>query len=161
MNRRRLFALLAACCLARQALAQALSETAAQPELPKEKLQIIGRDGKVHDFNVEMALSPDEQTVGLMFRPSVPADGGMLFDWHGERRSEMWMKNTIASLDMVFIGGDGKIRAIAENTVPKSLARIDSRLPVRATLELAAGTTARLNIRVGDTVKQRIFGNAT
>ena len=40
-----------------------------------------------------------------------------------------------------------------------SLAVIDSRGPVRATLELAAGTTARLNIRVGDKVQQRIFGN--
>jgi uncharacterized protein len=44
--------------------------------------------------------------------------------------------------------------------VPESLAIIDSRGPVRATLELAAGTTARLNIRVGDKVQQRIFGNA-
>ena len=84
----------------------------------------------------------------------------MLFDWHTERRSQMWMKNTLAPLDMVFIGGDGRIRAIAENTVPQSLATVDSRVPVRATLELAAGTTAALNIRVGDEVKQRIFGNA-
>ena len=74
--------------------------------------------------------------------------------------SQMWMRNTIASLDMVFINADGTIRSIAENTVPQSLAVIDSRGPVRATLELAAGTTARLNIRVGDKVQQRIFGNA-
>ena len=72
----------------------------------------------------------------------------------------MWMRNTIAPLDMVFINADGTIRSIAENTVPESLAVIDSRGPVRATLELAAGTTARLNIRVGDKVQQRIFGNA-
>jgi uncharacterized membrane protein (UPF0127 family) len=85
----------------------------------------------------------------------------MLFDWHGERQSQMWMKNTVAPLDMVFIGADGKVRAIAENTVPQSLATIDSRLPVRATLELAAGTTAKMDIRVGDTVKQRIFGNGS
>jgi len=64
------------------------------------------------------------------------------------------------SLDMVFINQDGTIRAIAENTVPRSLATVDSRGPVRATLELAGGTTAKLNIRVGDTVRQRIFGNA-
>ena len=157
MNRRQLFALLAASALARPAFAQ----TAPQPTLATEKLQILTRDGKIHDFTIEMALSPEEQTVGLMFRPTVAADGGMLFDWHGERRSQMWMKNTIAPLDMVFIGGDGKIRAIAENTIPHSLAAVDSRLPVRATLELAAGTTARLAIRVGDTVKQRIFGNAS
>ena len=48
---------------------------------------------------------------------------------------------------------------IAENTVPESLAVIDSRGPVRATLELAAGTTAKLDIRVGDKVEQRIFAN--
>ena len=138
----------------------ARAQTGPQAELPKERLQIVTQAGKSYDFNVEMALSPAEQTVGLMFRPSVPPDGGMLFDWHTEQRSQMWMKNTIASLDMVFIGADGRIRAIAENTVPQSLVTIDSRLPVRATLELAAGTTARLDIRVGDVVKQRIFGNA-
>ncbi len=158
MNRRHLVLALAGSLLAQPLSARA--QTGPQPELSKEKLQIVTRDGKTHDFNVEMALSPNEQTIGLMFRPSVPADGGMLFDWHTERRSQMWMKNTIAPLDMVFIGGDGRIRAIAENTVPQSLATIDSRLPVRATLELAAGTTARLDIRVGDVVRQRIFGNA-
>jgi uncharacterized membrane protein (UPF0127 family) len=108
-----------------------------------------------------MAITPDQQTVGLMFRPTVPADGGMLFDWGAPRDSQMWMRNTIAPLDMVFINPDGSIRSIAENTVPESLAIVDSRGPVRATLELAAGTTARLNIRVGDKVQQRIFGNAT
>ena len=84
----------------------------------------------------------------------------MLFDWGIPRNSQMWMRNTISPLDMVFINADGTIRSIAENTVPESLAVIDSRGPVRATLELAAGTTARLNIRVGDKVQQRIFGNA-
>jgi uncharacterized membrane protein (UPF0127 family) len=96
-----------------------------------------------------------------MFRPSVPPDGGMLFDWGAPRESEMWMRNTVAPLDMVFINADGTIRSIAENTVPQSLAVIESRGPVRATLELAAGTTERLDIRVGDRVQQRIFGNAS
>jgi uncharacterized membrane protein (UPF0127 family) len=95
-----------------------------------------------------------------MFRPSVPDDGGMLFDWGKERDIQMWMKNTISSLDMLFINADGTIRAIAEHTVPQSLATIPSNGPVRATLELAAGTAERLDIRVGDKVLQRIFGNA-
>jgi uncharacterized protein len=60
----------------------------------------------------------------------------------------------------VFINADGTIRSIAENTVPQSLAVIDSHGAVRATLEVAAGTTQKLNIRVGDSVRQRIFGNA-
>ncbi len=161
MNRRYLLGLLAAGAFALAALGPStFAQTGPQAELPKEKLQIVTRAGKAHDFNVEMALLPEEQTVGLMFRPAVAPDGGMLFDWHVERRSQMWMKNTIAPLDMVFIGGDGIIRSIAENTVPQSLATVDSRLPTRATLELAAGTTAAMDIRVGDTVRQRIFGNA-
>ena len=136
------------------------SPNAAQPELPKEKLVIVTRDGQRHDFDVEMAISPSQQETGLMFRPTVPADGGMLFDWGQVRDSTMWMKNTIAPLDMLFINPDGTIRHIAENTTPRSLATIPSGGAVRATLELAAGTAARLHIRVGDKVEQRIFGNA-
>lgn len=140
--------------------AQTPDTTKAQPELSKEKLVIVTHDGKRHTFDVEMALTSPQQTVGLMFRPGVPADGGMLFDWLQPRESTMWMRNTLAPLDMVFINADGTIRSIAENTTPRSMATIDSRGPVRATLELAAGTTAALDIRPGDKVEQRIFGPA-
>jgi uncharacterized protein len=140
--------------------ADADEPTKAQPSLPKEKLVIVTKDGKRHMFQVEMAMTPDEQRVGLMFRKNVPPDGGMLFDWGTARDVPMWMENTLVPLDMVFIDADGTIRAIAENTVPESLANISSHGPVLATLELAGGTTAKLNIVVGDKVLQRIFGNA-
>jgi uncharacterized membrane protein (UPF0127 family) len=159
MNRRYLLAL-AALALPATLWAQVPEPTGPQPELPKEQLIIVGHDGKEHPFSVEMAITPDQQTVGEMFRTNVPADGGMLFDWGFPRPTQMWMRNTLVSLDMVFINADGKIRSIAENTTPRSLAVIDAGGPVRAALELAAGTTATLDIRVGDTVKQRIFGNA-
>ena len=158
MQRRILLVLLAG--LPAVALAQNEDPTGPQPELPKEKLVIVTRDAVHHVFNVEMALTMPQQIVGEMFRPSVPQDGGMLFDWGSPREMKMWMRNTVAPLDMIFINADGTIRSIAENTVPESLANIDSRGPVRATLEVAAGTTARLDIRVGDKVLQRIFGNA-
>jgi uncharacterized membrane protein (UPF0127 family) len=153
MNRRFLLAVIALTPLT------AYAQTAAQPELPKERLTIVTKDGQRHEFNVEMALTPDQQTVGLMFRKEVPADGGMLFDWGAPRESTMWMRNTVAPLDMIFINADGTIRRIAENTIPGSLATIDSRGPVRATLELAAGTARRLNIHVGDKVEQRLFSS--
>jgi uncharacterized membrane protein (UPF0127 family) len=161
MNRRHLLALLTASPLILPAVGRGQEITGPQPELPKEKLTIVTHDGVHHDFNVEMALTPQQQIVGLMFRPSVPADGGMLFDWGSPRESQMWMRNTVASLDMVFINEDGTIRHIAEHTVPQSLAVIDGGGPVRATLELAAGTAERLDIRVGDKVLQRVFGNAS
>jgi len=159
MRRRHLLAVLASAPAI--AAAQGVEPTGPQPELPKEKLVIVTRDGAQHVFSVEMALSIEQQTVGEMFRPNVPADGGMLFDWKIPRESRMWMRNTLAPLDMIFISSDGTIHSIAENTVPESLAMIDSRGPVRATLEVAAGTAAGLNFRVGDKVLQRIFGNAS
>jgi uncharacterized membrane protein (UPF0127 family) len=158
MIRRHLLFVLSGATVALALLARA--QTGPQPELPKEKLVIVTQDGQRHEFNVEMALTGQQQTTGLMFRPTVPADGGMLFDWGADRDTQMWMKNTITSLDMLFINSDGTIRAIAEHTVPQSLATIASNGPIRAALELAAGTAERLDIRVGDKVLQRIFGNA-
>jgi hypothetical protein len=160
MKRRTLLAL--AALLPINARAQTPPEpTGPQPPLPKEKLVIVGHGGPEHVFEVEMALTEQQQEIGDMFRTSIPEGSGMLFDWGYPRPSQMWMKNTLVALDMIFINGDGTIRTIAEHTTPRSLAVIDSHGPVRATLEVVAGTTAKLNIKVGDTVKQRIFGNAS
>jgi len=136
------------------------AQTGPQPRLPTEPLTIVTRDGTRHIFTVEMALSPDQQMTGLMFRTEVKPDEGMLFDWGQPRESAMWMRNTLISLDMVFIDADGRIRHIAERTTPRSLATISSGGPVRATLELAAGTAERLDLRVGDRIEQRLFGTA-
>jgi uncharacterized membrane protein (UPF0127 family) len=160
MNRRHLLALFAATPLA-LSLAHAEEPTAAQPDLPKENLTIVTRDGKHHDFKVEMALTPQQQETGLMFRNEIPEGTGMLFDWGPPRIMQMWMKNCPVGEDMIFIDNEGIIRRIAENTVPESPAIIDSLVPVRATLEVAAGTAEKLDIRVGDKVLQKIFGTAS
>ena len=135
-----------------QAVAQDAEPTAAQPALHRETLTIVGQDGKRHAFTVEVATTPRQQQIGLMFRTSIPADTGMLFPWPAPQPSAMWMKNCPVPEDMVFIGVDGKIGHIAENTVPFSLANIDSHGTVKATLELQGGITAKLGISVGDTV---------
>lgn len=131
-----------------------------QPRLPTEPLVIATRDGRRLPFTVEMAISAEHQMIGLMFRPEVKPDEGMLFDWGAPRESSMWMRNTITSLDMVFIAADGRIHRIAERTVPLSLATVSSNGPVRATLELRAGITEQLGISAGDRVLHRIFGTA-
>jgi uncharacterized membrane protein (UPF0127 family) len=137
--------------------AQTDDATGPQPRLATEPLTIIGDDGTRHKFSVELAATTQQQDTGLMFRPTVPAGTGMLFPWDPPQVSQMWMKNTIAPLDMVFIGADGTVKAIAENTVPYSLRDISSGVPVAGTLELAAGTTAADDISVGDKVIAKQF----
>jgi uncharacterized membrane protein (UPF0127 family) len=157
ITRRTLLASLAAVGAAGPAAAQPGVDRP-QPRLPTEPMVILGRDGRRHDFTVEMAITPDHQTIGLMFRTEIAANEGMIFDWGRPRESSMWMRNTLIPLDMVFIAADGRIIRIAERTVPLSLTPINSGGPVRATLELQGGITERLDIRVGDRVLHRMFG---
>jgi uncharacterized membrane protein (UPF0127 family) len=76
----------------------------------------------------------------------------MLFIFQRSRPVTMWMKNTLIPLDMVFIGPDGRVNGLAQRAVPESLALISSPGPVRAVLELKAGSAARLGLGPGDQV---------
>ena len=135
------------------ASAQDIEPTAAQPTLKQGHVSVVGQDGTRHDFSVELAQTPRQQEVGLMFRTSIPADSGMLFVWPEPQQSAMWMKHCPVPEDMVFVGTDDRIMRIAEDTVPYSLANVDSGGIAKATLELQGGITAKLGIRVGDLVQ--------
>jgi uncharacterized membrane protein (UPF0127 family) len=135
----------------------AAAQSGPQPTLPQTKMVISGHGGPSHEFSVELATTPQEQAIGEMFRTSIPAGTGMFFDWGAPRDVPMWMKNCPVPEDMIFIGPDGTITHIAEDTVPESEAMIPSGGAVRATLEVQGGLTAKLYIRVGDRVRGAIF----
>jgi uncharacterized protein len=123
-----------------------------------QSLEIASKSG-VHVFAVELASTPEEQAKGLMYRRQLPEGQGMLFDFHREQPTSFWMKNTYIPLDMIFIRGDGRILRIAENTVPLSETLVPSGGPVRAVLEVNAGTAKKLGIAPGDRVGHAIFGS--
>jgi uncharacterized membrane protein (UPF0127 family) len=127
---------------------------------PVEPLEVATARGPVR-FQVEIADSPAEAQQGLMWRGSMPADRGMLFDMlaaHGGVGPQaFWMKNTYIPLDIIYIGEDGRIVSIAKNTQPLSEASIPSGAPARAVLEINAGLSDRLGIAPGDRVRHRIF----
>lgn len=102
--------------------------------------------GQTHRFKVEVARTAEEQKQGLMFRTSLPADGGMIFPFEKPRIASFWMQNTLIPLDMIFVRADGSIDRIAENTIPESIEPVVSGGEVAAVLELAGGTSARLGI---------------
>lgn len=144
---RRLFLLIALACLFQSGPGDAEA---------LERLEVVTRNG-VHVFDVELAVTPAERSKGLMFRRELPHGRGMLFDFSGEGPVAMWMRNTYVSLDMIFIRADGRIARIAENTEPLSEKTISSGVPVKAVLEVVAGTAKRLGIAPGDRVAHRIF----
>jgi uncharacterized protein len=121
-----------------------------------DRVILVTSSGR-HEFTVEMAVTWEQRAQGLQQRPSLPANHGMLFDFRRSEPVSMWMKNTLISLDMLFIGADGRIVNIAENTRPLSLELIPSAGPVRGVLELDAGTSRRLGVKPGDRVLHAIF----
>ncbi|WP_244613154.1 DUF192 domain-containing protein [Methylosinus sp. Ce-a6] len=121
-----------------------------------EPLEIVTTTG-AHRLRVEVARTPDQRERGLMFRTSLAADGGMLFDFHDERPVSMWMKNTPLSLDMIFVSRAGRVVSIALGAEPYSERVISSGGPALAVIELAAGSARRLSIAVGDVVRHPIF----
>ncbi|RAN38092.1 DUF192 domain-containing protein [Hyphomonas pacifica] len=131
---------------------------AAYAQLETGPLKIVSGD-TVHEFTVELANDPEEVQMGLMNREEMAPDAGMIFDFGAPREANMWMKNTLIPLDMLFLDTDGSILAIARNAVPGSLRRINPGVPVKGVLELNGGRAAELGIEPGDIVQHEIFGN--
>ena len=108
-------------------------------------------------FQIEIAETDAQRAQGLMWRKKLTKNTGMLFDYKIVDHVFMWMKNTLIPLDMIFISKNGQIINIVKNTTPHSTQIITSRGPVRAVLEVPAGTTSEYNIQIGDTIIHQIF----
>jgi uncharacterized membrane protein (UPF0127 family) len=130
--------------------------THAQAPLPTEELTIVTHSG-AHHFRVEMATTPDERDIGLMYRPAMQPDRGMFFEMGRPQQAAFWMKNCPVPLDMLFIRADGRILSVAANTTPYSEAPIDSGGPITGVLELRGGRAAEIAAQAGDIVRLRYF----
>lgn len=124
---------------------------------PRSSLQIATPDARLHSFEIWVAEDDAHRARGLMYVKQLAADAGMLFIYPRSQPIAMWMKNTYLPLDMLFVDEDGRITRVVENTEPLSLDTIASGGPVRAVIELNAGTAARLKIREGARVIHPAF----
>ena len=112
----------------------------------------IQSGGKIHRFTVEVARTGAEQQTGLMNRPTMAPDRGMIFPYAPPQPVAFWMKNTMIPLDMIFVAPGGRILRIEANAVPYSLEPVPSGGEIEAVLELIGGRSASLGIREGDLV---------
>ena len=145
-------------CLAIYACAQPAPRAAIDPVsgLELEQVVVETQNGPV-TFTAEIADDEQERNRGLMFRESLADDRGMLFHFQQPEMASFWMRNTIISLDIIFIAPDGRILNIAERTTPYSDAPVPAVGMTRGVLELRGGRAAELGIRPGDHVRHRIF----
>ena len=113
---------------------------------------VLKTDSGPHSFNIEIASTNGERALGLMYRRELPNNAGMLFLYDPPQPITMWMRNTILSLDMIFIGTDGKVHRIESRTEPFSTDIISSDGTVQGVLEVNAGTAAKIGLKTGDEV---------
>lgn len=132
---------------------------AQQENLPIEPVTIRLANGSEHVFQSEMAITPQQQATGMMFRTEMAPNEGMLFVFGEVRRASFWMRNTLIPLDIIFVRANGRIANIIENAAPETDAHRRSTGRVAGVLEIPGGRAAELGIKAGDLLVHPSFGN--
>ena len=143
--------LIAACS---QPAPQQITTEPTQSRVRVEMPQAILPDG--FSVNLELATTPEETTTGLMFRPLLPEDRGMLLLWEEERFATIWMMNVLIPLDIIFLDDSGRVVEVIADAQPcaaEPCPRFTPEIASRAVLELAAGGAAAHRVAVGEHVE--------
>ena len=119
---------------------------------PKTVQIAIKTSAGVVQYQVEIADNTLSRAHGLMNRPPLPLNAGMLFLYDDEMPVVFWMKNLSFSLDIIFIDKCGNIVKIHENALPYNLVPIRSEAPITAVLELLGGTVKLDKIALQNTI---------
>jgi hypothetical protein len=107
---------------------------------------------------VEIPNSDREETTGLNGRTHLAPSTGMLFDFGREQAVTMSMRETLVSLDMIFLNDRKMVVHVIENAAPG--ARLGAyRTPVvaRYVLEVEAGWARRFGVAVGQEALIEVF----
>jgi len=104
------------------------------------------------EYTVELALTPEDQAQGLMFRESLPERHGMLFVFPETAPHHFWMKNTMIPLDMIWMDASGKVLFVSADTPPckaDPCATYGPDGPAQMVLEIAGGKAKAEGVTVG------------
>ncbi len=112
-------------------------------KLPAQRLS-----AGIHQIQAEIARTPQQRAIGLMNRPTLGGNEGMLFIFDEAAPQCFWMKNTLIPLSIAFLGDDGTILQLADMP-PRTLESTCSTRPVRLVLEMNKGWFAQRSLQVG------------
>lgn len=129
----------------------AMAQGTPQTNLPRAKLS-----AGMHQVDAQVALTPEQRQIGLMFRKEMPATEGMLFVFEQPAQQCFWMKNTLLPLTAAFVADDGTIVNLADMK-PQTTDSHCSEKPVRYVLEMNVGWFAKKGIKAGSKLSGPVF----
>ena len=118
---------------------------AQQPQMDLERVRL---SAGMYQIDAQVAATPEQRQVGLMFRKEMPQSEGMVFVFEQPAPQCFWMKNTLIPLSAAFVADDGRIVNI-EDMKPQTTDNHCSTEPVRYVLEMNQGWFAKKNIKKG------------
>lgn len=119
---------------------------------PQPRLQTVPLTAGMHVIQAELAVTPEQQQVGMMFRRSMGTNEAMLFVDTSPGIRCFWMRNTLLPLSIAFIADDGSIVNIAEMQ-PRSDESHCSAKPVRFALEMNKSWFAKRGLQAGSRIR--------
>ncbi|UJW82756.1 DUF192 domain-containing protein [Hydrogenophaga sp. SL48] len=145
----RLLALLAA-------LLVTMSGPAWSRDGPQTNLPRVTLTAGMHLIQAQVATTPEQRSVGLMFRQDMPANEGMVFVFEEPAGQCFWMKNTLLPLTAAFVADDGTIVNLADMK-PQTEDSHCSAKPVRYVLEMNQGWFAKRGLKAGAKLSGPLF----
>ena len=125
-------------------------------DAPQMNLERVKLTSGMHRIDVQVAATPEQRQIGLMFRKDMPQHEGMIFVFEQATQQCFWMKNTLLPLSAAFISDDGSIVNI-EDMRPQTLDSHCSTKPVRYVLEMNKGWFAKKGIQAGAKLEGPLF----
>lgn len=114
-------------------------------------------------IQLEVAQTPQQQAMGLMYRPALPENRGMLFQFSSPLQASFWMKNVPVPLDMVFMR-DGIVQYIAPSAPPcnsNPCPTYGSEKFINQVIELRSGRATELGLKVGSRIKIEFLNSSS
>ncbi|MCU7370133.1 DUF192 domain-containing protein [Paucibacter sp. O1-1] len=124
----------------------------AQAQDKPQQLPVTPLTAGMHLIQAEVAQTQEQRAIGLMHRPSMPTNAGMLFVFEEAGVQCFWMKNTLLPLSIAFVADDGSIVNIAEMQAMSEASHCSAK-PVRYALEMNQGWFAKRGIKAGTKLK--------
>ena len=130
--------------------------SASAQDAPQTNLPRITLTAGIHQIDTQLALTPDQRQIGLMFRKEMPQQEGMLFVFEQPATQCFWMRNTLLPLTAAFVADDGRIVNLVDMQ-PMTENSHCSEEPVRFVLEMNQGWFAKKNVKKGAKLGGELF----